>query len=103
MVLPPFTEVHFSHCKWVTDATLAASAQNCSLLGGIALAGCSTHCTAAGVRHVVEHCNRKLRELDLSGCPQLHEVVVSAVAQHCPMLRKFQSPPHISKKALLAS
>jgi hypothetical protein len=93
--------VHFSHSGWITDATLAVYA-HCPLLEAIVLAACLTNCTAAGVRHVVEHCNRKLCELDLSNCTQLYNDVVSAVAQHCPLLRKFQSPPHISERLELA-
>jgi hypothetical protein len=47
------------------------------------------------VVHAVELCNKKLRRLDLLGCLQLGDEVVLTVAQHCPLLVAFSSPPNV--------
>jgi hypothetical protein len=97
-VCPSLTYLNLERCGWFTDATLAACARHCRLLETISLCGCTTQCTTAGVVHLIK-CSGRLRRLDLAGCTQLHDDVVLAVAQHCPLLEEFVSPPNVGDAA----
>jgi hypothetical protein len=92
---PAVEDVNFAYCDWATDASLALCVQRCPLLESVTLIGCTTQFTSAGVVHAIELSNKNLRRLDLLGCVQLGDEVVLAVAQYCPLLEAFSSPPNV--------
>jgi hypothetical protein len=93
---PNLTSVRF----WIqtSDATLAVCAQHCPQLRELDLSG-TRRVTAAGVRALLKEVGSKLCSLDLRGCKHFGDEMVLAVAEHCPLLERFQCSPHISVAA----
>jgi hypothetical protein len=97
-VSPTVIEVDFRYCAWVTDATLAVCAERCPQLEVAMFAACPL-VTSSGVRAFVWGLKR-LRTLVFTGCAQLNEEVVLAIAEHCPLLERFHGPAGISSSVM---
>jgi hypothetical protein len=76
----------------VNDETLYAISKSCRGLVQLLLRHCSK-CTALGVKYVLENCTL-LKEIDLTGCRNVHTDVASMLFLR-PSLRKITAPPDL--------
>jgi hypothetical protein len=76
----------------VNDETLYAISKSCRGLVQLLLCHCSK-CTALGVKYVLENCTL-LKEIDLTGCRNVHTDVASMLFLR-PSLRKITAPPDL--------
>jgi hypothetical protein len=94
------TSLHVKSCEWLLDATLLVCAQHCPLLTDLSLTSCEA-ITPEGVVWLVVGCGATLKSVTLSGCAQLGDEVVMAIADHCPGLEVLHCPAGVTDAALV--
>jgi hypothetical protein len=88
-----------SCCEWLTDVTLAVCAQHCPRVQHIELL-CCPRITNNAVRVLVSSLVN-LRSVDLSGCSQLTDDTMLAIAEHCPALERILCAINVSDAAVV--
>jgi hypothetical protein len=98
-VCPNLTELHCTFCAWLTDATLLVCAQHCPPLKVFTFWKCPL-VTVDGVRAVVAKAADRLRTVEMRFIPEtLADEATMAIAEHCPLLERFDAEPMVSNAA----